>query len=182
MSPVSWPSMRSIARWVLPVLVGPSTAVTLRMRAARSRLIRTCPQRATGTCSAGIAEWCDKIKGGSKKTATAEAASSPLSSLRFVVDASLSLPAIAGAVLRHALDGDDLLAFLGLEYAHALRVASGDAHVVHRHADELAGVGDQHDLIALLDGKRSNERAVALVDDHSDDAFAAAAGDTVVVR
>ena len=25
--PVLWPSIRSIARWVLPVLVGPSTAV-----------------------------------------------------------------------------------------------------------------------------------------------------------
>src|SRR6476661_7035726 len=35
--------MRSIARCVLPVLVGPSTAVTLRMRLARSRLIRNCP-------------------------------------------------------------------------------------------------------------------------------------------
>src|SRR5215470_7147150 len=28
MMPEEWPSMRSIARWVLPVLVGPSTAVT----------------------------------------------------------------------------------------------------------------------------------------------------------
>src|SRR5262249_52687402 len=97
------------------------------------------------------------------------------------VDASVGLPAIAGAVLRHALDGDDLLAFLGLEYAHALRVAAGNAHVVHRHADELAGVGDQHDLVALLDGKRRNERAVARVDDHGADTFAAAAGDAVVV-
>src|SRR6478735_3542699 len=35
--------MRSIARCVLPVLVGPSTAVTLRMRFARSRLIRHHP-------------------------------------------------------------------------------------------------------------------------------------------
>src|SRR6185369_15410728 len=34
--PLSWPSMRSIARCVLPVFVGPSTAVTLRMRASRS--------------------------------------------------------------------------------------------------------------------------------------------------
>src|SRR3954470_7099746 len=30
--PLSWPSMRSIARWVLPVLVGPKTAVTPRAR------------------------------------------------------------------------------------------------------------------------------------------------------
>src|SRR3569833_1809522 len=32
--PVGWATMRSMARWVLPVLVGPSTAVTLLARAA----------------------------------------------------------------------------------------------------------------------------------------------------
>ena len=32
-SPDGWASMRSIARWVLPVFVGPSTAVTVRDRA-----------------------------------------------------------------------------------------------------------------------------------------------------
>ena len=35
--PVSCPSMRSMARWVLPVLVGPSTAVTLRARSDGGR-------------------------------------------------------------------------------------------------------------------------------------------------
>src|SRR5215213_11206193 len=30
--PLSWPSIRSMARWVLPVFVGPSTAVTPRAR------------------------------------------------------------------------------------------------------------------------------------------------------
>src|SRR3954471_4359440 len=39
MMPDEWPSMRSIARWVLPVLVGPSTAVTPAPRARASRLI-----------------------------------------------------------------------------------------------------------------------------------------------
>src|SRR5882672_11756239 len=37
MIPVEWPSMRSIARWVLPVLVGPRTAVTPTPRARASR-------------------------------------------------------------------------------------------------------------------------------------------------
>src|SRR5882757_8757627 len=32
MMPEEWPSMRSMARWVLPVLVGPRTAVTPRAR------------------------------------------------------------------------------------------------------------------------------------------------------
>ena len=37
MTPLSWPSMRSMARCVLPVLVGPSTAVTFRALQRRGR-------------------------------------------------------------------------------------------------------------------------------------------------
>src|SRR6266542_3086444 len=37
MIPDEWPSIRSMARWVLPVLVGPSTAVTPTPRARASR-------------------------------------------------------------------------------------------------------------------------------------------------
>src|SRR3982074_426284 len=37
MMPDEWASIRSIARWVLPVLVGPSTAVTPWPRATASR-------------------------------------------------------------------------------------------------------------------------------------------------
>src|SRR5215471_3431455 len=37
MMPDEWASIRSIARWVLPVLVGPSTAVTPWPRTAASR-------------------------------------------------------------------------------------------------------------------------------------------------
>ena len=37
MMPLSWPSMRSMARWVLPVFVGPSTAVTFRALQRRGR-------------------------------------------------------------------------------------------------------------------------------------------------
>jgi hypothetical protein len=39
MMPDEWASMRSMARWVLPVLVGPSTAVTPVPRALESRLV-----------------------------------------------------------------------------------------------------------------------------------------------
>src|SRR5215467_4090481 len=174
--------MRSIARCVLPVLVGPSTAVTLRMRAARSRLIRKCPQSATWKCRQALESGVTRSRGGSKKTAAArQAANTRLPRPSFALDASLCLAAVAVAVLGHALDGHDLLAFLGLEYPHALGVPSGDAHIVHRHADELAGVGDQHDLVALFHGKRGHQRTVALVHDHGDDAFAATAGAAVVV-
>ena len=39
MIPDEWPSMRSMARCVLPVLVGPSTAVTPAPRAPELRLV-----------------------------------------------------------------------------------------------------------------------------------------------
>ena len=55
----------------------------------------------------------------------------------------------------------------------------GDADARDRHADELAAVGHQHDLVAVLHRERSDERAVAGVDRHGDDAFAAAPGDAI---
>src|SRR5262249_49190015 len=174
--------MRSIAKCVLPVLVGPSTAVTLRMPAARSRLIRKCPHGATWKCRQALQSGVTRSRGGGKKTAaTGQLANTGLPRPSFALNASLCLATVAVAILGHALDGHDLFAFLGLEYAHALGVATGDAHIVHRHADELASVGDQHDLVALFHGKRSHQRAVALVHDHGDNAFATTAGDAVVV-
>jgi hypothetical protein len=47
-------------------------------------------------------------------------------------------------------------------------------------ADELAAVGHQHDLVAVLDGEGGDELAVALVHRHGDDALAAAARDPVL--
>src|SRR6478672_11203893 len=73
------------------------------------------------------------------------------SGLRRVALFAVAVLAVAVGVLGHALDGDDTLALLGLEDAHALRVARGDAHVVDGAADQLARVGDEHDLVAVLD-------------------------------
>ena len=59
-----------------------------------------------------------------------------------------------------------------------------------RAADELAAVGHQHDLVGLLDRERGDQPAdlvrssralLAFPDRHRDDAFAAAAGDPVLV-
>ena len=55
------------------------------------------------------------------------------------------------ALVTDVLDRDDILALCGVEHDDALRRASGDADTVHRAADQLAGIGDQHDLVAVLD-------------------------------
>src|SRR3954451_9028410 len=88
----------------------------------------------------------------------------------------LALPVLALDVL----DRDDAGA-VGLEHRHALRAAPDDADVVDRHADGLALVGDQHDLVGVLDREGGHELAVALVHRHGDDAFAAASRDPVLV-
>ena len=49
------------------------------------------------------------------------------------------------------------------------------------HADQLAAIGDQHDLVALLDREGRHQPAVAVVDRHGADALAAAAGDAEFV-
>ena len=79
------------------------------------------------------------------------------------------------------LDRHDALVFGGVEHDHALRAAAGDTDAVDRAADELAAVGDKHDLVALLDGEGRDERAVARIHRHGDDAFAAASGGAVFV-
>src|SRR5689334_941378 len=104
--------------------------------------------------------------------------------------------ALAAAVLGLALfadplDRDHLLILGGVEHDHALGRASGDADAVHRAADQLAAVGDQHKLIGFFHRERSDQRAdllldrlgalLALPDRHRDQAFAAAVGDPVFV-
>src|SRR5262249_61847837 len=88
----------------------------------------------------------------------------------------------AVAVLADAFHRHHFLVLVGAEDAHALHVASGDADIIDRTADQLAAIGDQHDLVAVLDRERGNQPAVALVDDHGGDAFAAATRDAVFVR
>src|SRR5262249_1824169 len=39
--PLAWPSMRSMARWVLPVLVGPKTAFRSALARARTFILTT---------------------------------------------------------------------------------------------------------------------------------------------
>src|SRR5581483_6320211 len=90
-----------------------------------------------------------------------------------------------------ALDRNDLLVFGGIEHDHALRRATGDTDPAHLGANELAGVGDKHDLVGFLDREGRDEPADLLLDlfrallsfpdIHRDDAFAAAAGDPVLV-
>src|SRR5690242_21247235 len=92
----------------------------------------------------------------------------------------LAVP-VAVLFLADVLDRDDVFVIGGIEHDHALRRAAGDANVLDRTADQLALVGDQHDLVAVLHGERRDQLAVAVVDAHRDDAFAAAAGGAVLV-
>src|SRR5689334_16598508 len=69
---------------------------------------------------------------------------------------------------------------------HALRRAADDADTVlgtgiDRHADHLTTIGHQHDLVAVFHRERADQRAIALVHRHRDDALTAAAGDPVLV-
>src|SRR5580692_9406153 len=95
-----------------------------------------------------------------------------------------SLPAVLVALLAFLgkpLHRRHLLAIAGREHDDALRRAAGDADAVDRAADQLAAVGDQHDLVGLLDRERGDDAAVLFGDRHGDDAFAAAAGGAVLV-
>src|SRR5499427_4593330 len=92
-----------------------------------------------------------------------------------------SLPAVLLGLFGEPLDRDHALALGGVEHDDALGGAAGDADAVDRAADQLAAVGDQHDLVALLDRERGDDAAVAPGHVHGHDAFAAATGGAVLV-
>src|SRR5262249_54251409 len=54
-------------------------------------------------------------------------------------------------VIADMLDRYDMLVFGGIEYDDALSRAAGDPDAFDWAADQLALVGDQHDLVGLLD-------------------------------
>src|SRR5262245_20281345 len=95
----------------------------------------------------------------------------------------LAVPVVAvlAVLLGEPFDRHHPFALGGAEHDDALGAATGDADAVHRAADQLAAVGHQHDLVALLDRERGDDAAVALGHVHRDDAFAAAAGGAVLV-
>src|SRR5262245_13639886 len=76
----------------------------------------------------------------------------------------------------------DPLVLADLHQAHALRVAADRRHAGDAHANHLAGVGHQHDLIALGDLDDGDHAAVALAGLDGDDALAAAVLLAVVVE
>src|SRR5436190_3882651 len=99
-----------------------------------------------------------------------------------------SLP-VRIALFAEPFHRDDALGFRGVEHDHAAGLAALDADLGDAATDELAAVGDQHQLVLLLDRKRADQaadlgaqRAVALAVVHGDDAFAAAAGGAVFER
>src|SRR5690242_911280 len=92
----------------------------------------------------------------------------------------LAVP-VAVLFLADVLDRDDVFVIGGVEHDHALGRAAGDADALDRAADQLALVGDQHDLVGVFHRERGHQIAVAVVDARGDDAFAAAARGAVLV-
>src|SRR5262249_53119933 len=78
-------------------------------------------------------------------------------------------------------DRNHAVAVLDAQQGDALGFAPGDADVAHVGADELAAVGDQHDLVARRDRERRHDVAVARRHVDVGDARAAAAGGAVLV-
>jgi hypothetical protein len=61
------------------------------------------------------------------------------------------LAAVLFAFLGEPLDRGNPLALGGREHDNALCGTAGDANTIHGTSDELAAVGDQHDVIGFLD-------------------------------
>src|SRR5262249_8227166 len=78
-------------------------------------------------------------------------------------------------------DRNHAVAVLDAQQGDALGLAPGDADVAHVGADELAAVGDQHDLVARRDRERRHDVAVPRRHVDVGDARAAAAGGAVLV-
>src|SRR5438093_1367198 len=95
--------------------------------------------------------------------------------------ASVPSPAVILAFLADALDRHHLLVLGGVEHDHALGRAAGDADAFDAGADELAAIGDQHDLVLVLDREGRHHAAGLAGDRHGDDAFAAAAGGSILI-
>src|SRR5262245_8154098 len=111
-----------------------------------------------------------------------------LPDLATAVSEARSGAAVLLAFLADALDRDDTLIVRGVEHDHALGGPPGDADAFDPGADELPAVGDQHQLVTVLDRERGDQfaglladGAVALAHVHRHDAFAAATRDPVFV-
>src|ERR1700734_1241749 len=65
--------------------------------------------------------------------------------------ASIAIAVAVLGFLADMLDRDHMLVLGGVEYDDALGGAAGDPDALDRAADQLALVGHQHDLVAVLD-------------------------------
>ena len=73
--------------------------------------------------------------------------------------------------LRH---GHDLIAFFDADQAHALRGTADGADVARDHAQDLALLADQHQLVIVVHVRDADDLAVAIAGLDVDDADAAA--------
>src|SRR4030081_1187772 len=95
---------------------------------------------------------------------------------------AISIAVAVLGVLANVLDGHHMLVFGGIEYDDALGRAAGNPDTLDRATDQLTLVGDQHDLVTVLDRERRHQLAVAAVHGHRDDSLAAAPRGPVLER
>src|SRR5258708_6285834 len=94
---------------------------------------------------------------------------------------SVAVAVAVFGILADMLDGHHVLVIGGVEHDDALGRPAGDPDALDRAADQFTLVGHQHDLVTLLDRAGCSQLAVAAIDGHRHDAFAAAAGGSVFV-
>src|ERR1700753_2548860 len=86
------------------------------------------------------------------------------------------------AVVTEMLDGNDVFVFRGIEHDDALGGTACDSNALDRTTNQLSLVGHQHDLVTVFDRERRHQLAVAIVDRHRNDTFAASARGPVLER
>src|SRR5512139_2048468 len=75
---------------------------------------------------------------------------------------------------RDTRQGHDAFAVFEFDQTHALGVAADDADILDAQTNDLADVGDQHELVFFVDLLHADDAASAFAGLHRDDALAAA--------
>src|SRR6185437_11196890 len=75
----------------------------------------------------------------------------------------------------------DALALVDFEHSHTTAAPPPDADIVDRNADELPEIGDQHDLVVVIDREDRDRRTLSTARIVVLAALRAAAGDRIII-